>query len=364
MSPDEGVALRVEHARPFVDVSFPASGRTAVAWLDTGGGRFFIGRSLGRDLGLVPRVEDIDGTEMAVVDLPEIRVGDSILRADVCVAQLAEADLIGDGFPAEAFVPASALAQHRVVLDYPGRRTVLDPASAPEGTEVPAASRPRPGWPVVSVELGGQPVDLLLDTGASCCMLSERLVERLGASVVSRVGGAFGLANMGFGAFEVGGCETVVVDGLSWAGIECPRLVAVTRPEGAFEGMMSSGTPIPVEGAIAGNVLASLRLDWHAAEQRAWVRQGAAIVGDVCQVPIVLEALPGALRIVGATDAGAAMAIEPGDELVAVDDAPIDPASFGAAIEALGGVEGSTRRLRVRRDGIELDVAAEVVRLV
>lgn len=362
MPADERVPLLVEHARPFVEVHLPSASRVAVAWLDTGGGPFIVGSDLGDDLGLTEREQEVNGQMMSVVDLPAVEVGGKLLKADECLGLRRESRLIADGFPAEAFVPASALAQHRVVFDYPGRTFALDPSDPPSGSEVAVASYPRPGWPVARVSLGGEEVNLLVDTGASCSMLSDRLVERLGGTVVARVPGAFGLANMNGGEWEAR-VATIGVADFTWGGVALERLVAVTRPEGNFERMMSAGTPVAVEGAIAGNVLEALRFDWNAQEQRAWLDAVGTAKEWFCQVPLVLQARHGVVRIVGVGEPAGSEGVRVGDELLQVDGAAVDAAAFGALIERLEGPEGTAHVLGLRRGDDLVDVQASVVRL-
>ena len=118
--------LLVDHGRPFVEIEFPDFDRRAVAWLDTGGGPFIVGKRLGNDLGLVPVQRELDGMEVEVVDLPWVQLGGRSVNVADSFARKADEDLITAGFSAEAFIPAHVLARHDVVLDYPGNALVLD----------------------------------------------------------------------------------------------------------------------------------------------------------------------------------------------------------------------------------------------
>jgi hypothetical protein len=334
-----------------------------LAWWDTGGGPFIVGDSLGRDLGTEPVLRELDGRELEVIDLPAVEVGGRALDVTDAFARRSDANLIAEGFRAEAFVPAHVMARHHVVFDYVGRTFSLDPADEPTGTQVPARSHPRPGWPVVTVTVGGEPLNLLLDTGASCCMLTEPVLERLAPMVASRRRGAFGLANMSAGAWEAG-VETVRLPEFAWGDVQASSIVFVSRPEGNFEGLMSSGTPVPVVGAIAGNVLLHMRLEWRAAEQSAWISGPAELDDRVDQVPLVLHAEGNVIRIVGVADEAGAMGFREGDALVAVNDRETGEQTFGEVIEMLRGTVGASRAVTVRRDEDCLDISAEVVTLV
>jgi hypothetical protein len=156
--------------------------------------------------------------------------------------------------------------------------------------------------------------------------------------------------------------QTVRVPDLVWGDTHLPSVIAVSRPEGNFERMMSSGTPLPVEGAIGGNVLRKLRVDWRASEQCAWIEAPERLEAEqLTQVPVVLHATPDAMVIVGVGDAAARSDLRVGDELLAVDGIAVDPGRFGDAVDVLRGDEGERRSLLVRRDGVEFDRDALVV---
>ena len=355
--------LLVEHGRPYVDLEFPGAGRRARALLDTGGGPFIVGSGLSRDLGLRPVRRDIDGREMAVVELPECRVGGSMLRTENCLAREGESEFLHKGFAYEAFVPGSAIASHDVVFDYPRGEFVLDSGEEPRGSEVRAVSRPRPGWPGVTVTIAGEEVNLLLDTGASCCMFSNRLIERLGGRVSARAPGAFGLANMGAGPWETS-METIRVPDLVWGDLHFPSVVAVSRPEGNFEKSMSRGMPIEVEGAIAGNLLRRLRLDLRHSEQKAWVEASEIEAEQLTQVPLTLHSSDGRIRVIGVGWPALGDRVELGDEVHSIDGEPVSADDFAGAVHLLAGPAGATKTIDLVRDGAPLSISAEIVEVV
>ena len=355
--------LLVDHARPFVEVHFPESDRRALAWLDTGGGAFIVGQALGRDLALEPTVEEIDGEQHETIEIPHVTVAERGLNTSAAIAVRFPGDLITEGFAAEAFIPARVLAQHNVVFDYRGGTFSLDAEDDPIGTRVDAPSFPPPGtaWPAVTVNLAGEYVHLLLDTGASCCMLSDKLLERLEAKVSARTPGAFGFANMSAGPLDTQ-VETVRLPDLTWGDVHVPSVIAVSRPEGNFERMMSSGMPVPVEGAIAGNVLRHLRVEWRASDHAVWLDGEDLPTEQLCQVPVVLFATEGAMRITRLGESAEAMGLRVGDELVSVDGVAVS--GFGATVELLRGSPGERRNLELRRDGENVTVDTEVVEVV
>ncbi len=297
------------------------------------------------------------------MDLPAVTVGGAPLDVSACFARMSNGDLIAEGFPADAFIPAHVLARHDIVFDYPRHRFAVDQGVEPRGTRVPVVSYPRPGWPAVTVTIAEEPVSLLLDTGASCCMFSERLVERLATRITSRARGAFGLANMSGGSWEAD-VETIRVPDLVWGDVHFPSVVAVSRPAGNFERMMSSGTPVPVEGAIAGNVLRHLRVDWRASHQCAWIQPSEPLIPErLVQVPVVLQAAQGRLTVVAAGER-AERNVRPGDALLAVDGVSVSAHRFGEAVQLLGGADGQTLSLLIDRGGKRTVCEAPVAAIV
>nr|MBA2607837.1 hypothetical protein [Actinomycetota bacterium] len=167
--------LIIDHARPFCEITFPGTDRAAIAWLDTGGGAVIVGDRLVRDLAINAVEQEIDGASRAVLEMPPVDLGGVALDLSQAIAVAHGSDVITEGVRAEAFIPARVMARHHVIFDYPENTFTVDSTATPIGTRVAARSYQSPGtgWPAVTVNLSGEEVNLLLDTGASCCMLSE-----------------------------------------------------------------------------------------------------------------------------------------------------------------------------------------------
>lgn len=363
--------LRIDHGRPFIDVKVGPDHR-ASAWLDTGGSPVIVGAKLADALGLVEFEDVIDGQRMRRVNLPELDIAGSPLLTEPYLARRNDARLIAAGFDAELFIPAHVLAAHTVVFDYPARRFELHPPLTPtgRGEPVPCPSRRRPGWPAVHMRLGDSQLPMLVDTGASCCMLSGPEFERLTANlpVVRKATGAVGIANMSGGAWEAA-VSVARVPLLAVGPLEVRDAIVVSRPRGNFEGMMSSGTAIPVVGAISGNALRWARIELYGAPNVAYVEPARddAEDDDMTLVPLVMQStIEGAVVQGIASREGTPLAtgVLAGDRLLSVDGVVTSGLRFSEVVDLLRGQEGQTKTLRLMRDGAAVEVVAPVVRVV
>lgn len=365
------VELRIDHARPFVAVTAGSAHQT-VAWLDTGGGPLIVGRRLADALGLVELDDVVDGQKIRRVELPGLEVSGLPLLTEPYIARRLDADLINEGFEAEVFIPAHVLAAHTVVFDYPGGRFEVHPAGHPtgRGEATPCPFTRRPGWPAIHARIGDDYVPLLLDTGASCCMLSLPEFERLtaGLPVGTKAVGAVGIANMSGGVWEAS-VPIARLPVLGFGPVEVRDVVVVARPHGTFEGMMSSGTAMPVVGALAGNALRSARVELYATANTAYVEPASVEPpsDDMSLVPLVLESTRAGVVIHGvACRDGEPLVggIEAGDRLNTVDGVPVRDRRFSAVIDLLRGEEGQAKSLQLERDGHLVEVEAPVVTVV
>lgn len=346
--------------------------QVASAWLDTGGGPVIVGAQLADALGLVEFDDVVDGQRMRRVNLPGVDAAGSPLLTEPYVARRNAAGLIAPGFDAELFIPAHVLAAHTVVFDYPTRRFETHPPATPtgRGEPVPCPFRRRPGWPAVHVRLGETEVPMLLDTGASCCMLSLPEFERVTAPLPAerKATGAVGIANMSGGEWEAA-VSIARVPMLAVGPLEVRDAIVVSRPHGNFETMMSGGTAIPVVGAISGNVLRWARIELFAAPNVAYIEPARddSEDDDMTLVPLVMQSTMEGPVIQGVASRGGtplATGVVTGDQLLSVDGVATSGLRFSEVVGLLRGEEGQTKTLQLRRDGAGVEVVVPVVRVV
>lgn len=264
------VPLIVEGNRPFVDVFLrkaDGSVRSARFLVDSGGGGFLLIESLARDLGLTwgPSQRE-EGKEFATVTTPPtVSIGAFPLQLSperVLVA-IGSDNILPASVPgrAEGMLPGHVLARYHVVFDYPaGKFTIARPGVLhPVGEPMPMPVSKRSGFPRTQLEVDGEKLGFLLDTGASFTMVSEVLLKSWGTRHPDweRHEGAFGEARL------LGGqtLETMVLPEVRWGSQKLQTIGVTSQREGTFERFMSSMMKEPIVGSLAGNVLKQSRLE-------------------------------------------------------------------------------------------------------
>lgn len=284
---DATVQLHIEGNRPFVDVEFPlddGSQRTARFWIDTGGAGFILAESLARDIGISwdrsIRENDIDyGIATSEPDAsiggfgidltPELDSGRIVVQLDT--ANVLPAVAPGE---AEGLLPGHVLQRYHLVLDYPaGTFTIALPgAIRPHGAALAMPVAGATGFPRTEIEIDGERLGFLLDTGASFTVVSEVLLNRWGNRHPDwpRFPGAEGREARALGGAVL---ETLSVAGGRWGESELAPFGVVSRPEGTFERYMSGMTAAPIIGALAGNVLKHYRVELDYADETLYLSQ-------------------------------------------------------------------------------------------
>lgn len=252
------VPMLVEGNRPFVQLSFrkpDGTDRRARFWVDTGGGGFLLVQKLAADLGLKPEGEPSEegGAKFWPTRPPRSWLGGFELDLAGCRAVITEPGAFA-GVPVEGLLPGHVLRNHDVVLDYPRRTvTITKPGRLkPEGVRLPAPVSVESGFPRIELEIDGEKLGFLLDTGAAFTMVSKSRFDGWMQKHPDwpRRQGAFGHANM-----------TPSQDGQNWIGrlqdvrlgdIFLGPLEIVTRQPGIFEEWMSKEMTAPIVGSVSG----------------------------------------------------------------------------------------------------------------
>jgi hypothetical protein len=240
----------------------------------------------------------------------------------------------------------------------------------PRGQRVPAPIHPDSGFPRIELSVDGTSYGFLLDTGAAYTMISRELLDRWAARHADwpRLQGAVGEANM-IGNQTDTDALLLRLPNVRWGAIELHEVGAVSRRGGIFETSMSRMTTAPIVGAIAGNALKTLRVEIDYASGVAYVEQGQrADATDLDSVGIIFRvAEDGSYRITGVARKGDRQVVEgvrAGDQLFSVDGQIVTGASRDAVIRSLQGKPGEKHKLRLLRDGKEVELEVIVQRLL
>ena len=210
------------------------------------------------------------------------------------------------------------------------------------------------------VTIGGQEFQMLLDTGASCTMLSHAAIDRLRAANPhwKSVQGAYGDANMIGGRLETTAASLLVPE-MHVAGTTLNDVMVVSRPEGTFEQWLSDVTDVPIVGSLAGNVLRNFTftLDYPRARARFAYGGWDARTHEPI-VPLTLSAYADErYTIDGVLDRAPYDALRDrlvGAELVAVDGVPLRHSWMWQVHEMLRGSANAAKRLTLAR-GAKID---------
>lgn len=164
-----------------------ADGRQLRVLADSGGYDLIAPDAVQR-FGFATAPVRLGGTERETASLPAFRP-DSGIGAQSARWLIARPTAFSDTFtlPLDATAGAPWFLANRVTIDYP-RRQVEIGGAVPSGVARvalhtvigtrPAASLPRPGLAVLDVEIAGESLTMLLDTG-STAMIPERLRARM-----------------------------------------------------------------------------------------------------------------------------------------------------------------------------------------
>lgn len=291
---------RFEADRVFV-VPQTSSGQTLKLYTDSGGGLFIDERATQR-LGLVagpvpktPAYSDMP-PNAKLVKLPPFKHGHAIPAplengGNLMVMPAEEADknrFGGDGMLGEAWFGGRVWT-----WDYPGEHLILEgadwkPSNASTrvalGFKADAAGKRETNFPRLTIRIDGNPLDVLLDTGATTTLTPEALTtvadrlpaERATSMIVDTQFQAWRKAHPDWRVIENAQYRShaamIEVPAVEIAGAIVGPVWFTSRPDKNFHAFMSGMMDGQVEGALGGNALSHfvMTLDYPGAV--AWFR--------------------------------------------------------------------------------------------
>ena len=366
--------MSVGMSRAFVSLEFTGpsgKSRTGSCWLDTGGGELLLRRDFARELGLheTGKAVSENGARLVPIEAPHISASNVSVPVPSSDAMMLDADRMQSGVEADALFPVRLLRDHAVTFDYPMRRFGID-IDVPAGTALPLEIAPHSGFARLPVTIGGETAYVLLDSGASCTMLSQAYIDKLHAdhSDWRTVHGAYDDANMLGGTFEAGAQELLLPE-LDIAGISLSNVAVVSRPEGTFEHWMSSLTSGPIIGSLGGNVLRNFRLTIDYPNSRLFLDFAGRQSADHQLTLVALTVTAnddGSYDIAQMLDIPAYSALRAklvGTQLVAIDGVPVSGRRISDVHVLLHGILNTSKRITVSHDGHSQSYDVPVVSL-
>jgi hypothetical protein len=266
-----------------------ADGTPLRFYTDSGGGWNMLPAELAERIGLRPGpdAQYDDGLPQKTVEFP-IFAADAAIPHPVADRWLDNrlAIVPGQG-SADGFLGNRWFAERIWEFDYgAGTLALLAPGAIPSGmVRIPMTMRgDNMYWPRIVVEIDGEPIPLLLDTGAKAT-LAAGAAQALGVSAGTEVATSFITATH-FGQWRERHPDwPVVADGdrigqsvmpmirvpeVEIAGHRVGPVWFAMRPDRSFTEFMSSMTDEPVEGAIGGSAFRYFRMVLDYPGRAAW----------------------------------------------------------------------------------------------
>jgi hypothetical protein len=276
-----------------------ARGDTLDLYTDTGGGVLFIARErLAPDAVLTPAQRTPQGDSTFSTAWPSMPPGSAFPTPigdpvpSVLTASNATFRKLAGNFPArDGFLGNAFFAHHIWVFDYPAQVLGLMPAGTPPvplgGNTIPFAFKAdagqggEPWFPRIRVEIDGDSLDLLFDTGAST-ELTDSAAAKIGdgrrrsraASFITRsVADRWQKRHPDWRVVsraEVGtNADMIEVPRVSVAGLTSGPVWFTVRPDQNFTTYMSKWMDQPIVGAFGGSGLRYFRVTADYPNQRA-----------------------------------------------------------------------------------------------
>jgi hypothetical protein len=351
-------ALTLVHNRPRVDLDGGVR-----ALVDTAGAALLLSQDIADalDLTVVETVEE-RGDVFTVLEPPALSVDGYALDTDgLPTYGFEDTRVLGlAAHGLDLVLPATLLQRHAVSLDLAGGTAWFGDAGTLDGAglRVPARQLVDGGLTVIDIEVMGVAMSVLLDTGVSCSLAADRLVQlwqRADPGLPTSLA-AVGPGNMA--GLPVEARTPMVRTGmLTWGDFTVPGVAWSWRGDGDVA---------PYDGSLGGNVLRYFALGLDHARGELWVEQRApvpAIGSDADQVGVTLVLDDDGAWIVGAVVRGLED-VRVGDVLLAVDGLSVEGLALGDVLALLAGTVGDLHELALDRDGLDVTASAPVVRLL
>ena len=347
--------LTLVHHRPVVTL-----GGLRVLF-DTAGSALLLDQSVANDLGLatIEAVEE-GGQVFTVLEPPGIELLDTDGIPAYGFDDTRELGMAAHGI--DVVVPARVLQRHRVVLDPVDGFATIDGDDEPRGVRVPADVDPASGLTRVTVLVAGEVLVLLLDTGVSCSLAADRVMQRWSARGWPASAASVGPGNMA-GLRVEARTPMVRVPEVEVGQFTIPGVAFAWRGDSDVARIPGA----PVDGSLGASAMRAFRVELDAAHGNVWFEQRAPMSpvedSDADQVGVTLVLGDDGGWEVAATVTGLDD-VHVGDRLVSVDGEPVDGRTLGDVLTMLGGPVASTHHVLVRRADQVVAADVPVVRLL
>jgi hypothetical protein len=363
--------MTVEGNAPVVTLNFKrADGtmRPVRLVFDSGGGAMILDESLANDLGLKPTGKAVTdgGMSYSPTDPPMAYIGSWPVALSTSKAFIHQGKESFDTRErVEGLLPGKALELYQVVLDYPHGLFSIAPAGCVphRGVKIPSPFLSSSGHPRIEVSVDDENYGLLLDTGSRVTLARRDVLESLSAAHPAwpHATGASGTADMPDG----NGKEFLLrVPEVTWGPFQLRNVLFVSRPNETYS-PDTFETPAPIAGALGGNVLKNFRVEIDYPHGATYLEQeDGDFDEDMNSAGLVLDVDAASNLVVRAISSTAAALtkrnVRPGDQILAIDGKRETPWKIIDASQALSGAVGESKRLLIKREGIEVQTIVVV----
>jgi hypothetical protein len=370
------VPMSVEGNAPIITLSFrrpDGSIRSARFLFDSGGGAIILAEGLAKDIALQPKgaVFSNEGVQYQEVDLPTVLLGEMSLDLQTSKAfvHLGASSFIHNRVNVDGMLPGKALEHSQIVLDYPQHRlSVGEAGSLPHrGEKLPCPYVASSGHPQVEVEIDGIEYGFLLDTGTQITLMREDMLKRWAKQHTDwpRSIGAAGPANEGA---DPDNDFLLRIPRLQFGSFALNHVAVAARSNETYSATMYE-TPAAIVGALGGNVLSQFRVEIDYPEQLCFFEHsGKEQANDFDTVGLVLDTNEGGQLVVRAVSSTASAVtrqnIQPGDIILQISGSGDGPYTLTKAVQALSGVVGERKHLRILRRGEPMSATVVVSRIL
>lgn len=367
----------IDHNRVVInaDLSLPdGSTQTIRAWVDNGNPDLYISRRVATLLGLAVTCND---KECSSPPPRTITVGGMTIPLDVAkeakipLRPVSAAAVMAAGMNAEINLPATVLRHYDVMIDFPERKFSIGIPGTIHflGVESKVQINLENGLIQVPSKIGNKKYNLALDLGSCISFLSDELFDKLAATHADfpRMTGAVGSANM-WGADEETKWKVMRVDRVQYGPLFLTDVAVAELPRTVME-FFEKRAGIPTVGLLGSNVFLNYRVGLDYEHSTVHFDIGRlSNIPDFDVVGLVLRPeVDGRYTILGVADidekpsvASGPDGIQPGDQLVAVNDIAVSGAAMGSVWSMLGGPPGQEKKLTIERRGKQFSVMATV----
>jgi hypothetical protein len=368
------VPVTLDHNRVVIDVYLPlAEGSTkrVRGWVDTGNSDLWMSRRVATLMGLT--VDCGEKTCSATGSLREIVIGGmkvsfaNLKQAKIMVKSDQAQDVMIPGMSAEINIPSTILRNYAIVVNFPDREfTIAVPGSAKfNGMSGKIFVNPENGLVQVPSKIDNKSYNLGLDVGASISFLSQDVFDKLVASHPQwpRMAGAVGPANM-WGMNDEPQWKLLRLERLQYGPQFLSGVAMVSTPPDA-SASLEKRAGISTAGLLGSNALLNYRVGVDYAHKMAYFEIGSTFKApdfDVIGLTLRPET-DGRFTVIGVADFDgkpSVAEVQPGDQLISVDNIPVPGSTMGQVWSMLEGMSGQERKLTLERGGKQFTVAAKV----